>query len=410
MTDQDTRPAADRDLLRAFAERRDGEAFAELVRRHGGLVHGVCERILGADADDAFQATFLVLARKAGSVRRPEVLGNWLYGVAVRCAKRAKARAARRQAREQPVIDWPAPEAGPDWRDVRPVLDEELARLPERLRAAVVLCELEGVPRPEAAARLGVPEGTLSSRLARGKEVLRRRLVKRGVTLSAVGVGLVLANAARAAVPPGLAEATAAVAIGGAGSVAAVTLANAEVSAMFWVKAVKVGLAAAVVAAVGGGAAAVAYRQVDENGRTAVGRLIDHVHGVHAHLHADKKPDKEKLQGEWKVVSIKLGGQDHPNKDQVGDTMTFKGDSMALTPYKAEFKLDPATDPKQVDFTLTESPDPNQKGQVSLGIYKLDGDKLILHAARPGAGERPTDFESKDGQVSMLFTLERVKK
>jgi RNA polymerase sigma factor (sigma-70 family) len=390
MTDQDTRPAADRELLWAFAERRDGEAFAELVRRHGGLVHGVCERILGADADDAFQATFLVLARKAGSVRRPEVLGNWLYGVAVRCAKRAKARTARRQAREQPVIDWPAPEAGPDWRDVRPVLDEELARLPERLRAAVVLCELEGVPRPEAAARLGVPEGTLSSRLARGKEALRRRLVRRGITLSAVGVGLVLAAAARAAVPPGLIEATTAAAVGGVGSTAAVTLANAEVSAMFWSKVLTVGVAAVVLAAGGVGAVAVGYAQ--------------------AVAAEDKKPDKDKLQGEWKVVSIKLGGQDHPNRNQVGEVMTFKGDAMELTPFKAEFKLDPATDPRQVDFTLTDSPDPNQKGQVSLGIYKLDGDKLTIHANHPGAGDRPTDFESKDGQASMVFTLERVKK
>jgi RNA polymerase sigma factor (sigma-70 family) len=203
-------PAADRDLLRAFLTDRDEPAFAALVSRHGPMVLGVCRRVLGNphDADDAFQATFLVLARKAGSVRRPELLGNWLYGVAVRCAKRAKARAAKRQAREQPVIDWPAPEAGPDWRDVRPVLDEELARLPDKLRAAVVLCELEGVPRPEAATRLGIPEGTLSSRLARGKETLRRRLVKRGITLSAIGVGMVLANAARAAVPPGLVEAT----------------------------------------------------------------------------------------------------------------------------------------------------------------------------------------------------------
>jgi uncharacterized protein (TIGR03067 family) len=175
---------------------------------------------------------------------------------------------------------------------------------------------------------------------------------------------------------------------------------------MFWAKTVKFGLAAAVLTAFGGGAAAVAYRQVDENGRTAVGRLIDHVHG----LHADKKPDKEKLQGEWKVVSIRLGGQDHPHKDQVGEVMTFKDDGMELGSFKATFKLDPAADPRQVDFTLTESPDPNQKGQVSLGIYKLDGDKLLIHAAHPGAGDRPTDFESKDGQVSMLFTLERVKK
>jgi RNA polymerase sigma factor (sigma-70 family) len=389
MTDQETRPAADRDLLRAFADRADHAAFAELVRRHGGLVLGVCQRVLaGPEADDAFQATFLVLARKAGSVRRPEALGNWLYGVAVRCAKRAKARTARRQAREQPVTEWPAREVEADWRDVRPVLDEELARLPDKLRAAVVLCELEGVPRPEAAARLGVPEGTLSSRLARGKEALRRRLLKRGIALSAVGVGLVLANAAKAAVPPGLAEATASAAAGSAGGVA-LTLAQAEVSAMFWANALKVGLAAAVLAAAG------------------VGAVVGYGRAVAAA--EDKKSDKEKLQGEWKVVSIKMGGMDNPNKDQVGDKMTFNGDRMELTPFKADFKLDPSKDPRQIDFTLTESPNDNEKGKVSLGIYKLDGDKLTLHASHPG-GERPTEFESKEGQISMLFTLERVKK
>jgi len=389
MTEQDTRPAADRDLLRAFAERRDGEAFAELVRRHGGLVHGVCERVLGADADDAFQATFLVLARKAGSVRRPELLGNWLYGVAVRCAKRAKARTAKRQAREQPVIDWPAPAAGPDWRDVRPVLDEELARLPDKLRAAVVLCELEGVPRPEAAARLGVPEGTLSSRLARGKEALRRRLVKRGVTLSAIGVGMVLAGAARAAVPPGLAEATAAAAVGGAGSTAAVSLAQAEVSAMFWSKALTVGLAAAVLAVAGGGAAVVGYRQ--------------------AVAAEEKKPDKEAIQGEWKVTDAKKNGQGPPDKDEViGQKLTFNGDKLKFGPFEGEWKLDPSKDPRQIDCTVLEGPE-NEKGKVSQGVYKLNGDKLTLHLSHPG-GERPTGFESKEGENCILLTMERVKK
>jgi RNA polymerase sigma factor (sigma-70 family) len=385
MTEQDTRPAADRDLLRAFADRRDGEAFAELVRRHGGLVHGVCERILGADADDAFQATFLVLARKAGSVRRPEVLGNWLYGVAVRCARRAKAQAARRKAREQPVIDWPAPEAGPDWRDVRPVLDEELARLPERLRAAVVLCELEGVPRPEAAARLGVPEGTLSSRLARGKEALRRRLVRRGVTLAAVGVGMVLASAARAAVPPGLAEATTAAAVGQATGVA-LTLAQAEVSAMFWAKVLKVGLAAAVMAVVGVGAA-LGYAAAAE----------------------EKKPDMDRLQGGWTITDAKRNGRGPADPNEViGQKLTFNEDKMKFGPFAGEFKLDPAKDPRQIDVTVLEGPE-NEKGKVAQGIYKLDGDKLTVHLSHPG-GERPTSFESKEGENCILLTMERVKK
>jgi RNA polymerase sigma factor (sigma-70 family) len=388
MTDQETRPAADRDLLRAFADRADHAAFAELVRRHGGLVLGVCQRVLaGPDADDAFQATFLVLARKAGSVRRPEALGNWLYGVAVRCARRAKARAAKRQAREQPVTEWPAREAEAEWRDIRPVLDEELARLPDKLRAAVVLCELEGVPRPEAAARLGVPEGTLSSRLARAKEALRRRLLKRGVALSAVGVGMVLTNAAKAAVPPGLAEATAAAAAGSASGVA-LTLAQAEVTAMAWANAVKVGLAAAVLAVAGVGAA-VGYRQ--------------------AVAAEEKKPDKDKLQGEWKVTSVKIGGREPDDKDHIlKSPWVFKGDKLTFEPFEAEFKLDPSKDPRQIDVTIQKGPDA-EKGMTALGIYKLDGDKLTIHACHPGDGQRPTDFETTGGR-NVLVTLERVKK
>jgi uncharacterized protein (TIGR03067 family) len=286
--------------------------------------------------------------------------------------------------------DVPAPRPDPDWADVRPVLDEEIDALPEKLRAAVVLCELRGLDRAAAAAALGVPEGTLSSRLARGKEALRRQLLRRGIALSATGLGLVLASAAPAAVPPGLAEATAAAALGGTGSVAAISLVNAEVSAMGCAKVLKVGLAAAVLAAGGLGAVAVGY--------------------VQAAAAEDKKPDKDRLQGEWKVVSIKLGGQDHPNKDQVGDTMTFKGDNMALDPFKATFKLDPSKDPKQVDFTIEEGPNEGEKGKVCLAIYKIDGDKLTIHSAHPGGDERPTGFESKEGQTSMVFTLERVKK
>lgn len=178
---------------------------------------------------------------------------------------------------------------------------------------------------------------------------------------------------------------------------------------MFWAKAVKFGLAAAVLAVVGGGATAVAYKQVDENGRTAVGRLIEHVHGVYAHLHEDKKPDKDKLQGEWTVTDAKKNGQGPPDRDEiVGQKLTFGGDKLKFGPFEGEWTLDPSKEPRQIDLTVLEGPE-NEKGKVAQGIYKLDGDKLTLHLSHPG-GERPTSFESKEGENCILLTTERVKK
>lgn len=193
----------DRDLLARFVASRDEEAFAEIVRRHGPMVLACCRRVTGRahDADDAFQAAFLVLARRAGSVTRPELLANWLYGVACRTA--LEARAARRRAEERLVSAAPepaSPERPDDPTELRRVIDEELARLPDKYRAAVVLCELEGVPRAAAAAQLGIPEGTLSSRLAHARKVLAERLTRRGITAGASAVGLALGADAAATV------------------------------------------------------------------------------------------------------------------------------------------------------------------------------------------------------------------
>ena len=196
---------ADRALLGRFAAERDQAAFAELVRRHGPLVWAACLRVAGhrQDAEDAFQAVFLVLARKCAAVRDPDLLGNWLYGVAVRVAMRARRAAARRRAREVQVPAMPDPPspAVEAASDLGPVLDEELAALPAWYRDALVLCDLRGTPREEAARLLGVPEGTLSSRLANGRKRLAARLARRGVVLSAAAVPGTLANAARAGVP-----------------------------------------------------------------------------------------------------------------------------------------------------------------------------------------------------------------
>jgi RNA polymerase sigma factor (sigma-70 family) len=203
---------SDADLLTRFTTAGDEAAFEVLVRRHGAMVLGVCRRVLGRhvhDAEDAFQAAFLILARKADSVVRRESLGCWLYRVAHRVALEARAAAARRSAREKPLAAAPDPVVDPpepgDW---RPILDEELARLPDRYRAPVILCELEGLPRRQAAALLGVPEGTLSSRLATARRLLAQRLARRGLAPAAAGLAVFLSEGAAAAVPPALVDST----------------------------------------------------------------------------------------------------------------------------------------------------------------------------------------------------------
>jgi RNA polymerase sigma factor (sigma-70 family) len=188
---------SDRELLARFAAQRDdaGEAaFAALVARHGPMVWGVCRRWLRepADVDDAFQATFLVLARRAGSIRVEHSLGPWLHGVSVRVAARARVVAVRHHTRERVSDELDSCVAvdpsGPD--ELRPVIDEELAQLPARYRAVLVVCYLEGLTHEEAAARLGCPVGTIRSRLARGRSQLRRRLERRGLAPAGVAQAL----------------------------------------------------------------------------------------------------------------------------------------------------------------------------------------------------------------------------
>ncbi|HZY84054.1 MAG TPA: sigma-70 family RNA polymerase sigma factor [Gemmataceae bacterium] len=191
--DGDYAPLTDRDLLRRFALRRDEAAFEALVRRHGPMVLEVSQRVLHNrhDAEDVTQATFLVLARKAGALAWQASVGHWLHAVACRLARKAKADAARRFARLARLQDRPAV-AEAEGREWQAVLDEELNRLPPKYRAPLVLCYLEGATRDEAAQQLACPLGTLKSRLERGRELLRARLTRRGVTLSAalLAVGL----------------------------------------------------------------------------------------------------------------------------------------------------------------------------------------------------------------------------
>ncbi|MDY3552077.1 sigma-70 family RNA polymerase sigma factor [Gemmata sp. JC717] len=192
---------SDGELLARFVATRDEEAFAELVRRLGPTVYGVCHRVLGTrtDAEDAFQVTFLVLARKADTVRPPGRVAAWLHGVAVLTARKARAVRLRRHARERALGDTPEPSAvyTPPEPDLARVLDEEIQRLPDKYRAAVVLCEVRGLTVAQTAAELGLPVGTVASRLARGRVLLASRLTSRGGAGAAAVGGL--ASAAMAA-------------------------------------------------------------------------------------------------------------------------------------------------------------------------------------------------------------------
>ncbi len=198
---------SDGQLLGQFISRRDDAAFAALVRRHGPMVLAVCRRVLrhAQDAEDAFQATFLVLAKKAAAVADREAVAGWLHGAAYRAALGARTAALRRQQKERQVEAMPHPVAPPpdDQRELLERLDRELARLPEKYRLPVVLCELEGRSRKEAAQQLGLPEGTLSSRLATARKTLAARLSGGAAAVSAAALGLLFAQGARAACVPG---------------------------------------------------------------------------------------------------------------------------------------------------------------------------------------------------------------
>jgi RNA polymerase sigma factor (sigma-70 family) len=285
-------PLGDSELLEQFvsgSEEVAEAAFTALVDRHGAMVLGVCRRVLGNRhaAEDAFQATFLVLARKAPAIARREQLASWLHGVARRAAMDARARAARQHAREKRLgIISPVERMDEIQKsELRSVLDEELAGLPERHRAAIVLCELEGLSRREAAGRLGVSEGTLSSRLARAKIRLRDRLTRRGLALSAAALASALAQDADAlCVPASLADSTirgaTLVATGssltGVASTSVITLTEGVLKAMLLSKLKLAFLGLVTVALVTTGAGVIAQdRPTDEDRLRSVERKLD---------------------------------------------------------------------------------------------------------------------------------------
>jgi RND family efflux transporter MFP subunit len=234
---QDAASLSDGKLLDHFIEHKDEAAFAALIQRHSGMVWGVCRRALPHhhDAEDAFQATFLVLARNANAVRKRELVANWLYGVAHRTALKARAMAEKRRTREKQVFNMPEPEAVQQ--DSSPeldaLIDRELAGLPDKYRSAIVLCDLECKTGKVAARQLKIPEGTLASRLRTGRLLLAKRLARHGLFLSVGALATALSPHATAAMPAALlANTVKAATLIAAGNVAASTLVSAKVTAL----------------------------------------------------------------------------------------------------------------------------------------------------------------------------------
>jgi RNA polymerase sigma factor (sigma-70 family) len=245
----------DGQLLRQYFAHRDEAAFAALVRRHGPMVLAVCRRLLGhvQDAEDAFQAAFIVLARKGHRVAGQPTVGGWLHGVAYHVALTVRKRGARRKAKERQVEVMPHPLVMPeeDQSELLAVLDRELTRLPDKYRLPVVLCELEGRSRKEAARQLGLPEGTLSSRLAAARKTLARRMAANGPAVAGVSLTALFASEAGAAVVPGPLVASTVRAAGGVVSADVVALAEGALKAMLLTKIKAAGLVLLLAASVG---------------------------------------------------------------------------------------------------------------------------------------------------------------
>jgi RNA polymerase sigma factor (sigma-70 family) len=412
----------DAQLLERFVARRDEPAFAALVARHGPMVLGVCRRLVrdAQEAEDAFQAAFLILARKAAVIQRQPLLAGWLYGVAYRVAVRSRGQTARQRTREQLGADLDAvPAEDASWSDAGAVVNEEVGRLPAAYRAAVILCYLEGKTNEEAASLLRSPVGTLKSRLTRAREMLRSRLTRRGVTASEGVMATALAAnpaTARAGLVDATIRAATRFAVGENGvsklaSARAIALSQGVLRTMMLTK---VKIAGALVLAVtmlgGGGAGWLAFRGSVPAAEPSV-----------PVAKADDKSndDKDAIQGIWKVTGVEMGGKEAPDgddgvKEMKTATWTITADKITVAMSKegkhdASYKLDPTKKPKQIDFTPLDGP-PNEKGKTGQGLYSLEGDVLKLCMPKgPDADERPTELATKEGGKAFLITLKREK-
>jgi RNA polymerase sigma-70 factor (ECF subfamily) len=395
----------DGELLEGYLTKQDEAAFESLLLRHGPMVLGVCRRVLRneADAHDAFQATFLVFLRKAPSISRRQEVGNWLYGVARKTALKAEALNRRRRVKEAQArrVPWTTP-PDEDGDDLRIRLDEALTRLPDKYRAAVVLCDLEGKPLKEAARLLGCPLGTVASRLVRARGLLVRRLGRSGVSLSSVALASALGqNLASGSVPSGLVvstlKAATSVAAGRSASRGALAprvadLMEGVMRAMVRTKLQTLTAALLAVALLVGGGGLLAYRTLGAEDKKAA---------TEAAKDDKTKSDKEKLQGTWTATSGEKNGEKLSEEALLkaweklifaDETVTREGKERR----EGKFTVDPEKKPKEIDLFTDVN--------TWKGIYELKGD--VLKLALKFGNERPTEFDSTAGFL-IVFKKEK---
>jgi RNA polymerase sigma factor (sigma-70 family) len=438
MIRQDDASGTDAHLLASFIHQKDEAAFAALARRHGPMVFGVCRRVIGNhhDAEDAFQAAFLVLARKASTIRPRERVANWLHGVALRTAMKAKAMTARRRGREKQVAEMPEPPMSQQgqWHDLQALLDQELNGLPENYRLPILLCDLESKTIKEAARQLGWPQGTVAGRLARGRKLLAPRLASRGVVLSAGALAAVVSDSvASANVPATLMNSTIkAAAMIAAGQVTATGVVSAKaailtegvLTSMFMTKLKAVSVSLLIIAALSGAAGMIYNTQAAQppEAKQSKGAMapapmaLDFAFPIAQQTPADTgkkdesaknvakpaapKTDLEQLQGIWSVVSIEQGGKPAKLEKTVfmvdGKRACLQTDDGEL---QGGLYLDPASKPKTYDFVMS--------GRTIEGIYSLDGDTLRLCYNPATDAKRPLSFVTEKDSGQFLFVLKR---
>jgi RNA polymerase sigma factor (sigma-70 family) len=407
----------DGELLSRFLTQHDEAAFAVLVRRHGPMVLGVCRRVLGnaPDADDAFQAAFVVLVRKASTLTNRPCLGTFLYTAALHASLKVRTMASRRKAKEaqasrpEPTME---PAIGDEWSQV---LDEELAKLPEKYRDPVVLCELEGVSRREAAARLGIPEGTISSRLATAHRMLEKRLKMRGfstVTGAALFSSQTFAHMGQ--VPDLLL--TSVVRAATSGAPAQISQLATEVTKMFLLSKLKLGtIVLANISMLLGVGVWVAQHSTaaEEQAKTAsipkkANADVEEAKRIRENV--QKERDQELIQGLWQAESLEASGQKAPRDAIDQFQVRFEKNRITFVHEKRThtFELDSAAKPKTMNLTPGDGEAKGKK--LECAIYELDGDTLKICMDKEGeAGKRPSEFKTtpKDGMA--LIVLKRVK-
>jgi RNA polymerase sigma factor (sigma-70 family) len=392
----------DGELLEAFVARRDGACFEALVRRHGPMVLGVCQRVLRDphDAEDAFQAVFLVLVRKAAAIPRAAV-GNWLYGVAYRTALNARRAAARRRAKERTGDDMPHPTTAPadPWPELRPLLDDELSRLPDKYRSAVVLCDIEGLTRAEAAHQLGVPAGTVSGRLTTARRMLAARLTRRGLTLPAAGLGVLLPQVSAPTVSPALhaaavraGEAVAAGTAAGAVAPQITGLADGVGRGLSFAKWKLILLPTALAIPMAG---AFVVTVVRGPGNVAA------PDGIVTTARPAEFTAREKLQGEWQVVKAESNGESVLDPAFTNTRLVFAGDRFIFRQGNEDragtYQLDAAA---PMTLTLTFAPD-----SVMDCIWEATATQMKLCWRKGGAA--PAGFDTTRERDTVLFVTQK---